>query len=40
VPIVTPSYEADPPEPKVVPKADWFAAPARPDPLDGASQSS
>lgn len=31
VQIVTPNYEADPPEPKVVPKSDWFAAPARPD---------
>ena len=30
VPIVTPNYEADPPEPKVVAKADWYAAPARP----------
>ena len=31
VQIVTPNYEADPPEPKVVPKAGWFAAPARPE---------
>jgi small-conductance mechanosensitive channel len=35
VQIVTPNYEADPPEPKVVPKADWFAAPARPDSTEG-----
>ena len=31
VQIVTPNYEADPPEQMVVPKADWFAAPARPE---------
>jgi len=35
VPIVTPSYEADPPEPKVVPKSEWYAAPARPDAPEG-----
>ena len=40
VPIVTPSYEADPPEPKVVPKSEWYAAPARSEPGDGASPSS
>lgn len=31
VQIVTPNYEGDPPEPKVVAKSDWFAAPARPE---------
>jgi small-conductance mechanosensitive channel len=30
VQIMTPAYEADPQEPKVVPKERWFAAPARP----------
>jgi small-conductance mechanosensitive channel len=40
VQIVTPNYEADPPEPKLVPKSDWYAAPARPDPGDAASRSS
>jgi small-conductance mechanosensitive channel len=40
VQIVTPNYEADPPEPKLVPKSDWYAAPARRDPGDGASPSS
>ncbi|MEW5738808.1 MAG: mechanosensitive ion channel domain-containing protein [Myxococcota bacterium] len=30
VQIMTPAYEGDPPEPKVVPKANWFAAPAAP----------
>jgi small-conductance mechanosensitive channel len=30
VQIMTPSYEADPPEPKVVPKQQWYAAPAKP----------
>jgi small-conductance mechanosensitive channel len=29
VQIMTPNYEADPPEPKLVPKEQWFAAPAR-----------
>ncbi len=28
VQIMTPSYEADPPEPKLVPKDNWFAKPA------------
>jgi small-conductance mechanosensitive channel len=40
VQIVTPSYEGDPPEPKVVPKAKWFAAPARPDAADEPLQAS
>jgi small-conductance mechanosensitive channel len=31
VQIVTPNYEGDPAEPKVVAKADWYAAPARRD---------
>ena len=35
VQIVTPNYEADPPAPMVVPKAEWFAAPARPEPNEG-----
>jgi small-conductance mechanosensitive channel len=30
VQIMTPAYEADPPEAKVVPKERWFAAPAKP----------
>ncbi|HSM50962.1 MAG TPA: mechanosensitive ion channel domain-containing protein [Thermoanaerobaculia bacterium] len=29
--IMTPAYESDPPEPKVVPREQWFAAPARPE---------
>jgi len=29
VQIMTPAYEGDPPEPKVVPKDEWFRAPAR-----------
>jgi small-conductance mechanosensitive channel len=36
VQIMTPSYEADPPEPKLVRRADWHAAPARPAPEDTA----
>jgi small-conductance mechanosensitive channel len=32
VQIMTPQYEADPESPKVVPKQDWFAAPARQEP--------
>ncbi|MCG6926104.1 MAG: mechanosensitive ion channel family protein [Acidobacteria bacterium] len=38
--IMTPSYRADPPDPKVVPKDQWYAAPAAPpppDPGDGGS---
>jgi hypothetical protein len=32
VQIMTPAYEADPEQPKVVPKSQWYAAPAvRPD---------
>jgi small-conductance mechanosensitive channel len=30
VQIMTPAYERDPEQPKVVPKADWFASPAKP----------
>jgi small-conductance mechanosensitive channel len=30
VQIMSPSYEGDPDAPKVVPKQDWYAAPARP----------
>jgi small-conductance mechanosensitive channel len=30
VQIMTPAYEGDPPEPKVVPRERWFDAPARP----------
>jgi small-conductance mechanosensitive channel len=30
VQIMTPAYEGDTPEPKVVPKENWFAAPAKP----------
>lgn len=30
VQIMTPAYEGDPEQPKVVPKEQWFAAPARP----------
>ena len=30
VQIMTPAYEADTPEPKVVPKEQWYAAPAKP----------
>jgi small-conductance mechanosensitive channel len=29
VQIMTPAYEGDPKQPKVVPRADWYAAPAR-----------
>ena len=32
VQIMTPAYEGDPQIPKVVPKDQWFLAPARPDP--------
>jgi small-conductance mechanosensitive channel len=36
VQIMTPAYEGDPERPKVVPKAHWYAAPARrPDTADG-----
>ena len=31
VQIMTPRYEEDPETPKLVPKSQWFAAPARPD---------
>jgi small-conductance mechanosensitive channel len=30
VQIMTPAYEGDPEQPKVVPKEQWFASPARP----------
>ena len=30
VQIMTPAYEGDPEQPKVVPKDQWYAAPARP----------
>jgi small-conductance mechanosensitive channel len=35
VQIMTPAYEGDPEEPKVVPKEQWFTAPARPAGVDG-----
>jgi small-conductance mechanosensitive channel len=31
VQIMTPNYENDPPEPKLVPKEHWYAAPAKPE---------
>jgi hypothetical protein len=31
VAIMTPAYERDPEEPKVVPKEKWYLSPARPD---------
>ena len=34
VQIMTPAYEGDPEEPKVVPKEQWFSAPARPAAAD------
>ena len=34
VQIMTPAYEGDTPEPKVVPKDKWFLSPARPGPAD------
>jgi small-conductance mechanosensitive channel len=36
VQIMSPNYLADPAKPKVVPRADWYAAPARPEPPAGA----
>jgi hypothetical protein len=30
VQIMTPAYEGDPEQPKMVPKERWFAAPAKP----------
>ena len=30
VQIMTPAYMADPPQPKVVPRSEWYSAPARP----------
>jgi hypothetical protein len=42
VQIMTPAYEGDPERPKLVPKAKWWSAPARPaapgQPDGGASQ--
>jgi small-conductance mechanosensitive channel len=35
VQIMTPAYEGDPEQPKVVPKEQWFTAPARPAGADG-----
>jgi hypothetical protein len=29
VQIMTPAYEGDPEQPKLVPKGEWYAAPAR-----------
>ena len=37
VQIMTPSYESDPAQPKVVPPAEWFLAPAQPPRGDSAS---
>jgi small-conductance mechanosensitive channel len=34
VQIMTPAYEGDTPEPKVVPRDKWFLAPARPGSVD------
>jgi small-conductance mechanosensitive channel len=34
VQIMTPAYEGDTPEPKVVPKEKWFMPPAKPAPAD------
>jgi len=31
VQIMTPAYEGDPPEPKIVPKEQWFMSPAKPE---------
>ena len=35
VQIMTPAYRADTPEPKVVPREQWYAAPAKPDNEEG-----
>jgi hypothetical protein len=37
VQIMTPAYEGDPPEPKVVRQQDWFASPALPPEPDKTS---
>jgi hypothetical protein len=29
--IMTPAYEGDPEQPKLVPRDQWYASPARPD---------
>ena len=39
VQITSPNYEADPEHPKVVPRDQWFAAPASPTPVAGAGTS-
>ena len=33
--IMTPAYEGDPEQPKLVPKDQWYASPAAPAELDG-----
>jgi small-conductance mechanosensitive channel len=38
VQIMTPAYEGDPEQPKLVPKDQWYAAPAVSDRQDGAAQ--
>ena len=38
VQIMTPAYEGDPAEPKIVPKERWFMPPARPAERRGAAQ--
>jgi hypothetical protein len=35
IPIMTPAYEGDPESPKVVPKDQWFTAPAVAEPEAG-----
>jgi small-conductance mechanosensitive channel len=35
VQIMTPAYEGDPEQPKIVPKDQWYAAPARMTPATG-----
>ena len=37
VQITTPAYEGDPEQPKVVPKVQWFSAPAPTPGTDGSS---
>jgi hypothetical protein len=34
---MTPSYESDPAEPKIVPKERWWSEPARPAQSEGAA---
>jgi small-conductance mechanosensitive channel len=38
VQIMSPNYEADPSAPKIVPRSQWYAAPATPDPLSARPQ--